>query len=63
MFAGVNARLDRMAAAAGYRKIDLRQVLDGNNAPVFDVFRIVSRTEAPSPAVIEMNKTAAALTE
>ena len=41
MFAGVNARLDRMTAAAGYRKIELRQVRDGNNVAIFDVFRTV----------------------
>jgi hypothetical protein len=40
MFAGVNARLDKMASAAGYQKIELRQVRDGNNAPVFEIFRI-----------------------
>jgi Dolichyl-phosphate-mannose-protein mannosyltransferase len=41
MFAGVNARLDKMVSAAGYRKIELRQVRDQNQTPVFEIFRIV----------------------
>ncbi|MEO8052217.1 MAG: hypothetical protein ABI833_17545, partial [Acidobacteriota bacterium] len=45
MFPGANARLEKMASADGYRKIELGQVLDRNHRPVFEIFRIV-----PSPA-------------
>jgi hypothetical protein len=50
MFAGVNARLDKMAAAAGYQKIELRQVRDQNQMPVFEIFRIVPRLGPMSPS-------------
>jgi 4-amino-4-deoxy-L-arabinose transferase-like glycosyltransferase len=43
MFAGANARLDKMVSAAGYQRMELRQVRDQNHVAVFDVFRIVPR--------------------
>lgn len=60
MFAGVNARLDKMAAAAGYQKIELRQVRDQNQVPVFEIFRIVPRPGplSPSSAVLSTTRTA-----
>jgi hypothetical protein len=45
MFAGVNARLDKMASAAGYRKIELGQVRDRNQTPIFEIFRTVTGPE------------------
>jgi len=54
MFAGVNERLEKMASAAGYRKIELCQVRDGNQAPVFEVFRIepsLGPTGSPNDAL------------
>ena len=41
MIAGANARLDKMAAADGYHKIELGQVSDSNQRTIFEVFRIV----------------------
>ena len=49
MFAGVNARLEKMVCAAGYQEIELRQVRDQNQIPVFEVFRIVRRLGPMSP--------------
>jgi hypothetical protein len=60
MFAGVNARVDKMAAAAGYQKIELGQVRDQNQVPVFEIFRIVPRLgpKSPSSSVPSTTRTA-----
>ena len=50
MFAGVNARLDKMAYPAGCQKIELGQVRDVNQVPIFDIFRIVPRLGPMSPS-------------
>jgi hypothetical protein len=42
IFPGVNSRLAKMASAAGYQRIDLGQVRDRNQRPMFDVFRMVA---------------------
>ncbi len=45
IFSGVNARVEKMAVAAGYQKIELGQVRDRNQRPMFDVFRFVPNTK------------------
>lgn len=39
-FPGINQRLDKMAAAAGYRENVMAQVEDRNQRPVFELFRL-----------------------
>ena len=38
-FQGVNARLQRFAAMAGYRREPIRTIADSNGRPVFEIFR------------------------
>ncbi len=40
-FLGVNSRIARMASSAGYRRIDLGQVRDRNQRPIFEIFRLM----------------------
>ncbi len=56
MFAGVNARLDKMASAAGYRKIELGQVRDESQGPIFEIFRIVPILSQVSPSNTALTK-------
>lgn|GEM_PF-6758439 len=57
MFAGVNARLDKMASADGYQKIELGQVRDGNQVPIFDIFRTVPRLGPLAPPATALSVT------
>jgi len=56
MFAGVNARLDKMASEAGYQKIELRQVRDQNQKAIFDIFCILPSTEAAPANVVAIRR-------
>ena len=56
MFAGANARLDQLAAAAGYRRIDLAQVRDESQVPIFEIFRIAPISNRVSPSNTALTK-------
>jgi hypothetical protein len=59
MFAGVNARLNKMASAAGHQEVKLAQVPDANNVPIFEILRIVPGYES-APVQLKPSGTAAA---
>lgn len=42
-FAGVNTRLEKMAAEAGYRKMRIGTVADHNGRPIYEIFRLMSQ--------------------
>ena len=49
IFLGANARLERMAATAGYQKVELCEVRNRDQRPMFEVFRIVP---GPGPSLL-----------
>ena len=44
-FLGVNSRIAKMASSAGYRKVDMGQVRDRNQRPIFEIFRLIPAVE------------------